>query len=241
MYRSLAFLCAAVLTLAVACGDDGGGNDVNNNNDIGNNNNDVGNNNNDVTVTVTGCVEDPDGDISGATVKVYQASATATTDGTGNFALDGVTPGEVWFDVAAADHWGVLEMRVVLANGALEDTACFESVKDADVTDVVTALSETEDHAKGIVAVGFDNHVGGEGATLSQPSDFSFTFDNLGDPVAGTALLANGDGELIFGNVTVGTTTVTLNNAPGCTLESVETANFPVVADYVTEIGVVCQ
>ena len=60
------------------------------------------------------------------------------------------------------------------------------------------------DPSKGMVGVDFDDTesgLGGETATLSEPYDFAFVFDDMGEPVESDELLAMGLDDLVFAGV----------------------------------------
>jgi len=62
-------------------------------------------------LTVTGTVFEDEAfaPIAGATVGVVGTSISDTTDASGQFTLENVPSGEVFFSTAAAGHWGTVD------------------------------------------------------------------------------------------------------------------------------------
>lgn len=191
------------------------------------------------TGSLQGLVTDADDvPLSGVAVSILEhQSLTAITDANGNYTIANVPVDQVHVVAGLAGHWSSLVRETVL-DSQTNATGDLFLIPDALINDVATALSRTVDPANGIVIAEFDNHVGGEKATLSEASDLPFTFDAAGDPVESNELLATGETGLVFTNVAPGSVQVSVD-APACTAEFPGVA-WPVQAKTFTVAPVYC-
>jgi hypothetical protein len=224
--------------LVAACGDDGDGN--------GGSGGTGGTGGQ--TSTVTGVVEtrgivDSGTPVSGATVGVFETPLSTTSGASGEFTLDNVPNGDVFFTTTASGHWGIVDYYVVPTAGGAE----LGVVPDAEFTLLETELDRTISESDGAVVIVFYDAVGGETGTISAESDAPFTFD-LDNPVEQAQLIADdeGYGELFFTGVDPadGPITATVTGAAGSTTcevdESVGT-RYPIFAKSITIVYASCQ
>jgi hypothetical protein len=167
--------------------------------------------------------------------------AIATTDGTNNFSLEvPVWDQIVWYvEPSAGVFWGAVTPAVITAN-ALE---FYQLSVDPDALiaqwSAVSGLTVSE--SSGIVAVSFDGANGGETVTLSASSSGAVaqtaagTFAFVGSlPTAYPTLM-------LFFNVPVGTTTVSVSSATETCTPNASVTDWPVRARSVTHVGVRCD
>lgn len=229
------FLSFGLVLSLHGCGDDGGTGGTGNTGGGGGG-----------TAMVSGTVlvgtGDTDVGVEGATVSVVGSTESTTSGPGGAFELE-VPVGSLFLHATATEAWGVAAYQVVPAGGVTEVE--LELVSEDDVGQVEGALGMTADPAKGIVAVLFVDSdtataVGGETATLSEASDFSFVFDDEDNPELGTELIAGGGTDLIF--VGVGLTdslTVTATDAADASCPS-DATTYPVLEKTVTDVDLNC-
>jgi hypothetical protein len=200
-------------------------------------------------VTIAGIVGtegDSGGDlpIEGATVSILDANppVQTTTDAQGAFSLQ-APDGTLVFLLAQKDAFigGLTGLRVP-PTGVSDLELGLLAPAEADA--VLGELgSDTRDAQKGLVAVEFtgESGSGGEKVTLSATAGGSFTFQSDQSAVASDALVAGGDPVVVFYNVAVGTTTVTVTTATGvCNADLGSSQAFPVRANAITFVAVTC-
>ena len=220
---------------AAACGDDGGGGS--------------GGSGGAETSTVSGTVE-TEGDagnavpVEGATVSVLGTSISATTDELGQFVLEDVPNGEVFFSTAAAGHWGTVDFYdVPEETGAPIELGL---VPDAQVAGIAEMLGRPIDPALGVVDVTFQDAEGGESASISAPSDDPFTFD--GDELrVQDEVVADEEGyaDLVFTSVDPDDAPISasVTGAPGltnCQINQSQDTEYPILPKSITIIYAGC-
>ncbi len=201
-----------------------------------------------VLTTVSGTVTlqeslDMDSPAAGATVSVRKTSLSTTADEFGEFAFD-VFPGLWFFESSKEDTWGFIELYAVPAEGRSDLEVVVAA--DAFVTQLEEALMVDIDDTKGMVTLLFEpaGGMGGETATLSEPYDFSLTFDADGEPVRSENVLP-GDEAPILGFAGVDLTEeltltpVGVDGVNACDLEY-RGAVYPVMAKTITVVDAEC-
>jgi len=194
------------------------------------------------TVTVQESL-DVDSPAVGATVSVHETSLSTTSDEFGEFSFD-VFPGVWFFESSKENTWGFIELYAVPAEGRSDLEVVVAA--DAFVAQIETALMVDIDDTKGMVTLLFEpaGGMGGETATLSEPYDFSVTFDADGEPVLSDEVLP-GDEEpiLSFGGVDLTeeltVTPVGVDGVNTCDLEY-PGAVYPVMAKVITVVDAWC-
>ncbi len=187
--------------------------------------------------------------VAGATVQVHGTSMSTTTNANGEFAFD-VPIGDVFLEVTPdTDYWGIIELHTVTGAG-LADVG-LEVVPAAQIAGLAELLEVTVDDAEGVLAVFFDLGedlvgprlpAGDETATLSETSEFSFSFDSDEMPMMSTTLIEDGGFDLIFvGIAPTETATVTPVGGAESTCEPASPGTmYPVAAKTITDVDVVC-
>ncbi|MCC6993540.1 MAG: hypothetical protein IT370_02810 [Deltaproteobacteria bacterium] len=171
------------------------------------------------------------------TVSVAGASPAITTAlaNDGAYSLQ-VPRGPAFIRVTSPTVATIQEGVVV---GATPITLDFRAIPNSDVTQVLGALSITQDTAKGVVLVDFAGGAPGSqyGATLSATHGASF---NPETPALASTV--PGDKQLVFPNVVAGTTTVTAMPPSGhtCSPHAAITA-FRVDANVFTQVVFDCN
>ena len=201
-----------------------------------------------VLTTVSGTVTvqeslDVDSPAVGATVSVHETSLSTTSDEFGEFSFD-VFPGVWFFESSKENTWGFIELYAVPAEGRSDLEVVVAA--DAFVAQIETALMVDIDDTKGMVTLLFEpaGGMGGETATLSEPYDFSVTFDADCEPVLSDEVLP-GDEEpiLSFGGVDLTeeltVTPVGVDGVNTCDLEY-PGAVYPVMAKVITVVDAWC-
>jgi hypothetical protein len=235
-----------VLALAAAaCGDDDGGNGGS-----GGTGGTGGTGGQTSTVTgevVTRGYVDFGTPVSGATVGVFETSLSTTSGASGEFTLENVPNGDVFFTTTASGHWGIVDYYVVPfeTGGGAE----LGVVPDEEFTLLETELDRTINESDGAVVIVFEEGaVGGETGTISVGSDDPFTFDLDGNPVEQAQIIADdeGYGELFFTGVdpAEGPITATVTGAAGSTTCEVDESlgtRYPIFAKSVTIVYAFCE
>jgi hypothetical protein len=233
MYRSIVVVSLAFSLLAACGGDDGGGDNLPGDDNLG------------------GTVVNDTGPIAGATVSVLGANPAveATTDADGKFSLL-VPEGESDFLIEAAGHWGEV-VRGNVDPGEKISGVEVELTTDAEVTEVATALSRTIAESNGIVVANFVS----DGTDLASAkvdlldnnapvaSDAPFSFDSNGDPTETPSILGGTAAELIFTNVAAGAYELFPDNSGslGCATEYDTLATpLPVRAKTISSLTIFC-
>ena len=198
------------------------------------------------TVSGTATVQeslDADSPAVGATVSVRETSLSTTTDEFGEFSFD-VFSGVWFFESSKEGTWGFIELYAVPTTGRSDLEVVVAA--DAFTAQIEQALMVDIDDTKGMVLLLFEpaGGLGGETATLSEPYDFSSTFDADGEPVPSDEVLL-GDEEplLIFGGVDLTeeltVTPVGVDGVNTCDLEY-PGAVYPVTAKVITVVDAGC-
>jgi hypothetical protein len=199
-------------------------------------------------VVVTRAVSVNDGEpVPGATVGVFDTSLSTTSGSSGEFTLENVPNGDVFFTTTASGHWGIVDYYEVPAGTV--GGAALGVVPDEEFEVFETELERTISESDGaVVIVFYEGADGGETGTISVGSDDPFTFDLEGNPVEQAQIIADdeGYGELFFTGVDPadGPITATVTGAAGSTScqvdESVGTT-YPIFAKSVTVVYAYCQ
>ena len=149
-----------------------------------------------------------------------------------------------FFESSKEDTWGFIELYAVPAEGRSD----FEVVVAADafMAQIEKDLLVDIDDTKGMVTLLFEpaGGMGGETATLSEPYDFSATFDEDGEPVLSDKLLPGVEEPfLIFGGVDLTEeltlTPVGVDGVNACDLEYPGSV-YPVMAKVITVVDAWC-
>jgi hypothetical protein len=185
--------------------------------------------------------------VPGATVDVFGTSLTATTDSSGEFTLQAVPTGDVFFVASASGSWGTIDPYVVPEETA--DGADLYVVPDEYMDSYAESLSRTISEMDSIVMISFyEGAQGGETATISADSDNPFTFGNDGLPVDQPQLIADdeGYGNLVFTGVdpAEGPITASVSGASGVTTCQVDASSgltYPLLAKSITIVYAICE
>jgi|GEM_PF-2915830 len=192
-------------------------------------------------IVVAASIDGPEAPAEGVTVRVVGTSNSAMTDAQGAFSVMAPS-GSATFVTAADGNWGEQSTWNVPPAGRTD--LGLAVIPDALVDAVAASLGKTADLSKGIVSVSFDEDmaVGGETASISASSEFSFVFDATDAPVLGDTLIAGPGTEVNFVNTDVTSdVSATATNAAdqSCTLEFPD-VTYSVQAKVLTEIDVTC-
>jgi len=229
---------------AAACGDDGNGGTAGNGGTGGSGGTGGGE-----TSTVTGVVYDDSGDtpisVAGATVTVFGTSLSATTNASGEFTLQDVPHGDVFFVSSADDHWGIVDYYYV--PGETDGGIFLQVIPASEIAALATALDRTFDENDGAVNITYEGAEGGETGTISAGSDDPFTFDGDVPEVQSTVIADDeGDGDLVFTSVdpAQGPITATVTGVSGvtsCQIDQSPGTTYPIVAKSVTIVYASCM
>jgi len=201
-----------------------------------------------VLTTVGGAVTvqeslDADSPAVGATVSVRGTSLSTTTDELGEFSFD-VFAGGWFFESSKEDTWGFIELYFVPTEGRSDLELVVAA--DAFTAQIGQTLMVDIDDTKGMVTLLFEpaGGLGGETATLSEPYDFSATFDADGEPVLSDKVLPGDEAPILsFGGVDLTeeltVTPVGVDGENTCDLESPGVV-YPVMAKVITVVDAVC-
>ena len=179
--------------------------------------------------------------VEAAAVSLAGRSGGQTTAADGLYSFTLPVGQEVFLRAEKATYFPKELGVIVPAGGAMRE---LELVPRASVARTATALSATLDPAKGIVIVRFAGTAtdGGYGATLSAGHDPPFTFGVGAAPTVSPTLLMNGGRNLLFFNVTAGTTMVGLTAPAGKTCVTHEAiTRYRVDADTILDLDVDCN
>ncbi|MBW2223586.1 MAG: carboxypeptidase-like regulatory domain-containing protein [Deltaproteobacteria bacterium] len=199
------------------------------------------------TLTVTGTVFEDEAfaPIAGATVGVVGTSISDTTDASGQFTLENVPSGEVFFSTAAAGHWGTVDFYDV--PGETVGGIDLIVIADAAIDAFAGAIPRTLDPSDGIVDITYEGAEGGETGTISAASDAALTFDADDLPVVQDSVIADneGFGDLVFTSVdpAQGPITATATGASGvtvCELDQSPGTTYPIIAKSLTFVYAIC-
>jgi len=199
------------------------------------------------TSTVTGVVvtrdqaEDP---VQGATVAVFGTQISATTNASGQFTLQNVPNGEVFFTTAANGNWGIVDFYDVPdeTGGGID----LGVIPDSEITLLAEALERPIDPAKGAVDITYEDAAGGETGTISASSDDPFTFDLAEFPVVQDTVIADDEGyaDLIFTSVDPSSgITAAVTGAAGttnCQVDQSAGTMYPIIAGSITIVYAWC-
>ena len=191
--------------------------------------------------------------VSGATVAVYGTELSTTTNDAGEFALQDVPHGDVFFVSQASGNWGTVDYYYVPeeTSGLIIDLGV---IPDAEINAVASALGRTLSPSDGIVDLvfypfeeGVPGAQGGETASISAPSDPSFTFDLAGNPVeqAGVIADAEGYGDLIYTSIATDDRPITaevmgLDGVTSCDIEETPGITYPILEKSLTFVYAYC-
>lgn len=202
------------------------------------------------TSTVSGVVYNRDAveaPVPDATVSVFGTEISTTTDQNGEFTLNDVPNGDAFLVTEAEGTWGIIDYWEV--PGETQFGAELGVVPDADLAAIGEALQRTLSPTDGIVDVTFFiGAVGGETASISAPSDPSFTFNLADEPVQQDGVIADNDGfgELIYTSVDPGDgpITATVSGVPGttqCLVDESPGTTYPIRPKAITIVYAGCQ
>ncbi|MGB8332531.1 MAG: hypothetical protein WCE62_20575, partial [Polyangiales bacterium] len=175
------------------------------------------------TSTVTGVIAVDTGDVpvpvEGATVAVFGTSISATSNASGEFTLQNVPNGDVFFVTSAPGHWGSVDYYEV--PGETDGGVFLAVVTDDEVASFAEALGRTLQASDGAVNITYEGAGGGETGTISASSDPPATFNLAGVPIQQDTVIADEEGsaDLVFSSVDPGDgpITATVTGAPGAT------------------------
>jgi hypothetical protein len=194
------------------------------------------------TVTVQESL-DVDSPAVGATVSVRETSLRTTADELGDFSFD-VFTGVWFFESSKEDTWGFIELYAVPTAGRSDLEIVVAA--DAFTAQIGETLMVDIDDTKGMVTLLFEpaGGSGGETATLSEPYDFSVTFDADGEPVLSDEVLDGDEAPVLaFGGVDLTeeltVTPVGVDGENACELEY-PGAVYPVMAKTITVVDAAC-
>ena len=185
--------------------------------------------------------------VEGATVEVFNQPISATTNASGQFTLENVPNGEVFFIIKADGNWGSVDFYDVPTETSSGDITLFVW-PDSDIAAVANALGRTVNEADGAVDLYFyEGAAGGEAGTISAPSEPPVTFAVDGSPVEQDTIVAvQGEGDLIFTSVKTadGPITANVTGVTGVTICEVDQSlgtTYPIVAKTITFIYAFCE
>jgi hypothetical protein len=197
-------------------------------------------------VTLAGVIELDDGEVAveGATVWIVGAGsgAMATTDANGQFSLESPI-GTQFVAVAYDGYWGQVAPLVVPVQG-IPDYGQSLVASDQVVADAASDANITIDGDLGMVIVDFHDTSGqgGESATITAAHEGPYTLMN-DDLIVSDTLIANGDSMLIFSDVALGSTDVSVSGAPQitfCAAEFGSIADWPILEHAFTMVSAPC-
>lgn len=202
------------------------------------------------TVTVTGTVVVVEGDtetpIEGAAVAVYGTSLSTTSDESGDFTLEDVPRGDLFFSASLDGYWGTIDFYSV--PGETSGGIQLGLGTEGEIEALGEALDRTIDDADAVIDLAWDGAIGDESATLDVDADDPFTFDEDGLPVAQDGVIADSDGyaDQVFTGVDpddspVGVTVMGTDGETDCSLDASPGTRFPVVAKSISFVYAVCE
>jgi hypothetical protein len=185
--------------------------------------------------------------VEGATVEVFGQPISTTTNASGQFTLENVPNGEVFFVVQADGNWGSVDFYDVPEETGMGNILLFVS-PDSDIAAIANELDRTLNEADGAVDMYFsEGAAGGEAGTISASSDPPFTFALNGSPVVQDTIIAEaGEGDLMFTSVKTsdGPITADVTGAAGVTICDVDESlgtTYPIVAKAFTVVYAYCE
>ncbi len=202
-------------------------------------------------MTVTGVVNNwglgAETPVPGATVAVFGTEITATTDASGEFTLENVPHGDVFFTTTADGNWGFADYYYVPEETS--DPIELGVLPDDDIAALGDELQRTFSEADGMLEIVFyEGAVGGETGTISAPSDAPFTIALDGQPIEQDGVIADeaGYGPLTFSSVKTGDgpLTVGVTGVSGmttCTVDETPGTTYPVIAKTITIAYAYCE
>jgi len=209
------------------------------------------------TSTVTGTVSAREvgaSRVSGATVEVYGTQISATTNDNGEFTLQNVPHGDVFFVSEANGNWGTVDYYYVPeeTKGELIDLGV---VPDSEISALARDLGRSLSASDGIVDVSFfpfargvPGAQGGETASISAASDPPFTFDLDGNPVPRAGVIADdeGYGELVYTSVMTADGPITadvmgVDGVTVCDVEETPGITYPILEKSITFVYAYCE
>jgi len=206
------------------------------------------------TSTVLGTVSTQASRVVGATVEVYGTQISTTTDRNGEFRLQNVPHGDVFFVIEANGNWGTVDYYYVPeeTSGQIIDLGV---VPDDEISALASSLGRSLSESDGIVDVQFFPWVqgvsgaqGGETASISAASDPPFTFDLDGNAVEQAGLIADdgGFGELIYTSVMTADGPITadvlgVGGVTVCDVAETPGITYPIVEKAITFVYAGCE
>ena len=206
------------------------------------------------TSTVEGTVSTQASRVVGATVEVYGTQISTTTDRNGEFTLQNVPHGDVFFVIEANGNWGTVDYYYVPeeTSGTVINLTV---VPDGEIGDLAISLGRSLSESDGIVDVSFfpweqgvPGAQGGETASISAASDPPFTFDLDGNAVPQAGLIADdeGFGELIYTSVKTGDGPITadvlgVGGVTVCDVAETPGITYPIVEKAITFVYAGCE
>jgi len=206
------------------------------------------------TSTVLGTVSTKASRVVGATVEVYGTQISTTTYRNGEFTLQNVPHGDVFFVIEANGNWGTVDYYYVSeeTSGTVINLAV---VPDGEISALASSLGRSLSESDGIVDVSFfpwaqgvPGAQGGETASISSPSDPPFTFDLDGNPVHQAGLIADdeGFGDLIYTSVMTAAGPITadvlgVGGVTVCDVAETPGIAYPIVEKAITFVYAGCE
>jgi len=190
----------------------------------------------------------PAGDtpIAGATVTVFGTEISATSDLDGNFTLENVPHGEIFFTTVADGHWGFADSYYVPQQTV--DPILLMLLPDHYVNAQADELGRKFSDADAMLEINFyQGAQGGETGSVDASSDAPFATAPGGQPIEQAGVIVNGHGAglLTFSSIKTGDGPVNVEVAgvPGATTcvvdESVGTT-YPMIAKTITIADAYC-
>lgn len=185
--------------------------------------------------------------VPGATVEVYGTDIATTTNSSGEFVLEDVPYGDVFFVTTADDSWGVVDYYFV-PDETSRDIGL--AVVPADVIAMVEdGLEQPIDEDYGVVDIHFlEGALGGETGSISAAHDDPFTFSSPGVPKVQDTVIGNsaGEADLFFTSVDPddGPITATVSGVTGvnaCEVSETPGTTYPILAKKFTLVYATCE
>lgn len=191
----------------------------------------------------------PPGDlpIAGATVSVFGTDISDISNESGEFTLENVPSGDIFFVTSADGHWGFADRYYVPAQ--TPDPIILMLLPDDYVAGIGSELGRSFSEDDAMLKIQFSQGVtGGETGAISAPSDDPFATAPDWTPVVQPGVIPNeeGKGTLTFSSIDTddGPITVDVTGVAGattCVVDATPGTTYPMISKTITTTDAYCS